>query len=500
MKSPRKWLPFASLGVIVALAVPPGAVVSADKPADPASYDWMLPDESKKQSFEKTVPIVFVTRNANPAEWEKLPTFWNQTTQEVVDPISGKKVTQGVVKIKVPLGLTNPPPVPVENPMTLAKWELGRDLYFDKILSSDRTVSCASCHDPKYGFSDGSKTSTGIGGQKGGANAPTVINSAYHRLQFWDGRAASLEDQAQGPVQNPIEMFDGVGNAWHKAIERIRSKPEYVARFEAVFGHAPTRDAVAKAIATYERTVLSGNSIYDRAELLMRQRVEEEESGKFELKPIDFEKALKAAVAAKDINALSALHLTLDAPAQKLAETAKRVHNGRNLFFGKARCTACHIGDNFTDNEFHNLGVGVVNGQLPAGHIGRFGSQPTGHKNPALVGAHKTPGLRALLSTAPYMHDGSEKTLEDVVELYDRGGNAHEFLDPKMRDLDAEAAWLKAKAEGKPYDGPPVQVFNDKPIVPFKLNLSKTEKEDLVLFMRALQGDPIDPKVTGKVK
>ncbi len=110
---------------------------------------------------------------------------------------------------------------------------------------------------------------------------------------------------------------------------------------------------------------------------------------------------------------------------------AQSLNDGRALFFGKARCNSCHVGDNFTDNQFHNLGVGVKDGQLPADTLGRFATLPTGHKNPELIGAFKTPTLRHLLGTAPYMHNGSERTLEEVVEFYDRGGNANEFLDPE---------------------------------------------------------------------
>jgi cytochrome c peroxidase len=267
-----------------------------------------------------------------------------------------------------------------------------------------------------------------------------------------------------------------------------------------VFGHAPTRDAAAKAIAAYERTVLVGNSLFDRAEVAMRKRVTEEESGKFELKAEDFQEVLKAAFAAKDTHSITALGLDPAKDADKAAATAKRLANGRNIYFGKARCSNCHVGENFTDLAFHNLGIGVKDGILPKGELGRFGSQPTGHKDPAVIGAFKTPGLRALLSTAPYMHNGEGKTLEAVVDFYDRGGNANEFLDPKMRDTDAEIAFVKAKAEGKEYTGPKPAVFTRSglPIIPFQLKLTPEEKADLVLFMKALQSDPVDSTVADK--
>ncbi len=462
-----------------------------------ADSEWQVPRERWKLPFKDEQPIYFVNRSQSAAEWDKLPRFWNETTEKAVDPKTGEAVTRKAVKIKVPLGLTANPPVPVENPMTVAKWKLGKHLYFSPRLSSDATVSCATCHDPKLGFTDRSPVSTGIRGNKGGMSAPTVYNSAYNALQFWDGRAASLEDQAQGPVMNPLEMFDGDGHAWNHAVARIRRDEKLVQQFHEVFGTDPTRDGIAKAIAAYERTVLSGNSIHDRADVAMRARVEDEGSGKYDFKAKDYETVLLAAFDAKDKTALDALGLDVDKDRAKAAATAKSIHNGRALFFGKARCNGCHIGDNFTDNQFHNLGVGVKDGHLPPSAWGRFAAQPTGHKNAESIGAFKTPTLRHLLGTAPYMHDGNEKTLEEVVDFYDRGGNANEFLDTKMRDMDAERAYLLSKHNRTPYKGAEVKVFgkDEKPIAPLKLNLRPQEKHDLTLFLRALQGDPADPLV-----
>jgi len=460
--------------------------------------DVIIPNSALQIPFKSEVPIVFVTRNQNKAEWEKLPKFWNEGTEMANDPIANTPVERRIIKIKVPLGLANAPAIPAENPMTLAKWELGKKLYYDKILSTNKTISCASCHDPAKGFTDQLKTSLGINEQLGGMNAPTVVNSAFNRFQFWDGRGASLEDQAQGPPQNPIEMFGGgKGDAWTEAVIRMRAMPEYVKAFELVFGHIPTRDATAKAIAAYERTVLVGNSIYDRADLEMRARVTDEESGKYEFKPIDFEKTLTAAFQAKDANALKSLGLDVEKDAGKAAEFGKKIANGRAVYFGKARCATCHVGDNFTDQGFHNLGVGVKDGKIEEVDFGRFVRLATGHKDYSQIGAFKTPGLRGLLDTAPYMHDGKEKTLEEVVELYDRGGNANEFLDEKMRDVDSELAYMKAKAEGKEYTGPKPAMLtrSGKPIIPLALKLTAEEKADLVLFMRALQGDPVDATV-----
>jgi cytochrome c peroxidase len=467
-----------------------------------SDFEWQVPRERWKTPFKDEQPISFVNRNQAAEEWDKLTRFWNETTEKAVDPWTGESVTRKAVKIKVPLGLTVNPPVPAENPMTVAKWKLGKQLYSSGILSSDGTISCSSCHDPKRGYTDRSPVSTGIRGLKGGMSAPTVFNSAYNVLQFWDGRAFSLEDQAQGPVMNPVEMFSGADHAWNSAVLRVRKEDKLVKQFRAVFGTDPTRDGIAKAIATYERTVLSGNSIHDRAELAMRVRVEDEGSGKYEIKAKDYEMVLKAAFDAKDEPALEPLGLDAAKDRQKIAEAAKSINNGRALFFGKARCNSCHVGDNFTDNQFHNLGVGVKDGQLPANALGRFATQPTGHKNPELIGAFKTPTLRHLLGTAPYMHNGSERTLEEVVDFYDRGGNANEFLDGKMRDYEAEKAYLLSQQNHTGYKGPEIKLFgkDQKPIVPLKLNLTQQEKHDLVLFLRALQGDPADPIVADRSK
>jgi cytochrome c peroxidase len=478
---------------------------STDEKADPAC-ECQVPSTKLMTPFKDTVPIVFVGRGANRAEWEKLPTFWNELTAKARDPNTGGEVDRKLVKIKVPLGLTQPPPVPLENPLTLDKWKLGKQLYYDKIISSDNSVACATCHDPAKGFTDQAPVSTGIAGKKGGMSAPTVVNAAYSTLQFWDGRAVSLEDQSQGPPQNAVEMYDGEGHAWNRCVKRLRAKPEYVEAFKKAFGTEPTRDAVAKAIASYERTVLSGNSTADRAELAKLARLEEE--GKPASSPVegvDVEQVLKDDLAKKNLQPLKDLGLDPEKDAGKIPEVAKSIAAGRALFIGKARCNTCHVGDNFSDSLFHNLGVGVnANGDIPPSLHGRYGAQPTGHKNPDQLGAFKTPTIRGILSTAPYMHDGSEKTLEAVIDFYDKGGNPSEFLDVNMRDIPAEKFYLtNPLAEFKKQYGAKyaeVKLFNDKPIIPLKLELTPQEKKDLILYMKALQGELVDPIVADPAK
>lgn len=303
---------------------------------------------------------------------------------------------------KSPLGIP-PVPWPSDNPYTKEKADLGWLLYYDKRLSSDQSVSCASCHAPEAGFTDGKPVSTGIKGQTGGRSAPTVINRAFSTLQFWDGRAVSLEDQAKGPLANSIEMtLEKDAAAAHKAcVACLKGIPGYVQRFKKVFGTEDFDiDHVAKAIATFERTVLSGNAPYDRYE-----------------------------------------------NGDKKAMTPEQVR-GMDVFFNKAKCDSCHIGFNFTDGSFENIGIGM---DKVSPDLGRY--MVTRREDEK--GAFKTPTLREIEHTAPYMHDGSLKTLEEVVEHYNKGGIKNPWLDERLKPL----------------------------------NLTKQDKSDLVAFMKALSGE-----------
>ena len=270
-----------------------------------------------------------------------------------------------------PAGLP-PIPYPKDNPPTDEKIALGKQLYFDGRLSADDKVSCASCHDPAKGFSNGDQFATGVEGKKGGRNSPTVINAAFQKFQFWDGRAKSLEEQALGPIQNPIEMnltLDAV-------VAKLNAIEGYKTQFQKVFGTDVTSDGIAKSIAAYERTILSGDAPYDKFK-------------------------------AGDQGALS--------------EAAQR---GMKLFFGKANCVACHSGPNFTDNAFHNIGV-------PSSDEGRAAiSKSLGDK-----GAFKTPTVRESAKSGPYMHDGSLKMLEEVVAHYIKGGTPNPQLDEEIFPL-----------------------------------------------------------------
>ncbi len=318
------------------------------------------------------------------------------------------------VNLKAPLGLPQVP-IPADNPLTAEKIALGRKLYYDPILSVDNTIACASCHSPAFGFADPKPFSMGVGGKTGGRNAPTVLNSAYNALQFWDGRAPSLEKQAEGPVQNPVEM----ANTLPAVEKKLLANAAYRAEFEKAFGPGPiTFEKAEQAIASFERTVISGNSPFDRY----------------------FYGGDKSA----------------------LSPSARR---GLEVFRNpkKGNCAACHtIGEKnalFTDNKFRNIGVGADY----QGNYQDLGRYNVTH-NEADKGAFKTPTLRNIAKTAPYMHDGSLKTLKDVVDFYVGGGNSNPHLDKEIHALDfltgqerADlAAFLKSlTGEMPPNVGPP---------------------------------------------
>jgi cytochrome c peroxidase len=253
----------------------------------------------------------------------------------------------------IPLGLDLYMPVPEENPITVEKIDLGRRLFNDRRLSRDGTIACASCHDPARAFSVDRPVATGVFGRAGKRNAPALVNRGYGRAFFWDGRSRLLEEQVLQPIQDPNEMD--------------------LTLAEAAARTGVDATAMSQALASYVRSILSGDSPYDR-------------------------------FVGGDRTALSA-----DAQA------------GMQIFRGRGNCTACHVGPNFSDETSHNTGIAWQNGALADVGAGR--------------GDFKTPTLREVARTSPYMHDGSLATLEEVVDYYDRGGNANPWLDPELRPL-----------------------------------------------------------------
>ena len=309
------------------------------------------------------------------------------------------------VSIQSPLGLP-PVPIPENNPPTAETIALGRMLYYDDHLSANDKIACANCHNPNLYFTDGRPVSQGATGKMGTRNAPTVLNAAFNPVQFWDGRATSLEDQAGGPIQNPVEM-----NLPHDQMEaKIGKITNYQGEFDKAFGKGPiTIQKVEMAIASFERTLLSGNSPFDRYQY---------GGDKNAMSP----SAIRGLALFKDKN--------------------------------KGNCVTCHTIEEksalFADGKFHNLGTGLDS----EGNLKDQGRYNETHLD-ADRGAFRTPTLRNVAKTAPYMHDGSEKTLKDVVDFYVGGGSSNPHLDKEIKEL----------------------------------KLDGTERADLVAFLESLTGD-----------
>ena len=288
-------------------------------------------------------------------------------------------------------------PAPADNAVTPARVELGKNLFFDPRLSGSQWISCASCHNPALGWSDGLPTAMGDGMKKLSRATPTILNTAYNKLQMWDGRSKSLEDQATGPIKSKDEMNMDM----YILLERLAAIPGYKKMFERAYpDEGITEQTVAKALASYERTIVSSEAPFDR-----------------------WRKGDQRAVDAS-------------------------VKRGFALFEGKAKCEKCHQGFNFTDDGFHNIGLKNPPGMAP--DDGRFAQR----KVAVLKGAFKTPTLRDIALTAPYMHNGIYATLEEVIDHYDRGGDIKESLDPNISGL----------------------------------NLTEAEKSDLLNFLKSLTG------------
>ena len=285
-----------------------------------------------------------------------------------------------------PLGLDVYLPVPDDNPLTAEGVELGRRLFLDPVLSADGRVACASCHRPERAFADTVAVSPGVFGRRGRRNTPSLANAGYGRAFFWDGRTTSLEEQVLRPIGDPDEMGSGLADV----VARLGASPDYRAAFRRAFGEEVSASGVARALASYVRTLRSGGSPLDR-----------------------YRSGERAALSG-------------------LAEA------GYRLFIGRAACATCHLGPTLTDQRFHNTGVAWRTS--PPLDEGRF--QVSG--NSADLGAFKTPALRNVALTAPYMHDASLPTLETVVDFYDRGGRANPWLDSDVRPLGLSAAEKEA--------------------------------------------------------
>ncbi|MCG8534855.1 MAG: c-type cytochrome [Pseudomonadales bacterium] len=292
-------------------------------------------------------------------------------------------------------------PYPKGNKPNEARVELGKMLFFDPRLSGDGNMSCATCHSPLFGWSDGLPTAKGFKSQVLGRATPVVTNSAFYTLQMWDGRKKSLEDQAIGPMLSSAEMNVDIGSA----IRFLNDSPVYVEAFKKAYpGEGVNENTLAKAIASFERTIISNNSPFDQW-----------------------------------------------VKGDKKAMTAQQI-NGFKLFVDpeKGNCAVCHSAPNFSDSGFHNIGLASWGHENP--DMGRYAIKPLR----LMKGAFKTPTIRDITLSAPYFHDGSAMTLEDVVTHYNKGGEVQTNLSPNMKTL----------------------------------NLSQSEQADLVEFMKALTTPP----------
>jgi len=304
--------------------------------------------------------------------------------------------TEAQQKMKLPLGLqADAAFIPGDNPQTPEKIALGKKFFWDKRWSTSGTVACVSCHQPDHGWTDPQRFSTNFAGKPTPRRAPTLVNRLFSDSQLWTGLRVSLEDQALKDSNRTDE----------KVVEHLGTVPAYQQEFRKVSGRELDPDGVAKAIAAYVRTIVSGNSPYDRYR-------------------------------AGDKSAISA--------------AAQR---GLAVFEGKALCARCHAGFNFTDEGYRNIGVGMDK-ENP--DLGRYSVT----KKEEDKGAFKTPTLRDVAKHTPYMHDGSQKTLEEVVAFYDRGGHKNPWLSSDVKTL----------------------------------KLTNQEQKDLVAFLNSLSGE-IDPEV-----
>ena len=334
-----------------------------------------------------------------------------------------------------PLGLPSPLPIPDTNPLTPEKISLGRRLFFDRRLSPNDTMSCAICHIPTQGFTvNETRLAVGINGKTTKRNPPTLYNVAYQRLLFHDGREFTLEDQVISPMTNPVEMGNpSIGYV----VNKVRKLPGYDEQFRRVFGEEVSVETLGKALASYERTLLSGNAPFDRWYF------------------------------GGDQNAVSA-----------------DVKLGFKIFSGKGQCVTCHTVNKdaalFTNHGFHNTGVaylrlvpektvdvdlgGGLTVKMPRSQVDEILTPPSADLgryevtlDPTDSWRYKTPSLRNVTLTAPYMHNGALLTLEEVIDYYDRGGTGADGQDPRISPL----------------------------------NLSSQEKHALLAFLHSLTGDNV---------
>lgn len=429
--------------------------------AEPA-WSWQLPLFAPQTH---DVPIIFIPHGHK--EWDSLTGYWNnfpprpagmRTIHLGQTPLAAATLLAAAnqleaLKIKVPLGLPDPTPyIPPANPPTLRKWELGRKIFFAKhLVGGPDSFACATCHVPAFGFSEDRAVTLG-----GIRNTPSLVNSVYNRHQFWDGRATALEevlvrtlDDELLPDEKTPRRWPQETHRWGGLVRKLDADLDYRTRFEFDLGvKQPTQDAIAKAVATYLRTILAGDALYDRAEQERRRKNDPELLAQHFALQLD-DKATASLKAHGDAKAV----------------IAEKLERGHRLFHAKG-CAACHSGPLFTDQDFHNVGIGEsVRFRQSGQETGRFPHVPIGLKEARLIGAFRTPTLRGLASTAPYFHDGAAHDLLTVVNYFNQRVSGNRYL--------AETLRLDAAGHAK------------------KLDMNDEDEIALTLFLRSLSGEPV---------
>jgi cytochrome c peroxidase len=371
---------------------------------------------------------------------------------------------QQVVKIKVPRGLPDPTPhIPAANPPTVEKWRLGKTLFYQPIVKTDKRVySCATCHDPRHGFSEDPSNPA-----RAKYHTPSLVNVVFNRRQFWDGRVETLEetlfrgpdDERKQSAQKRLErgLEQHVWGGWVRELAQTKNK-DLEPLFVQAFGtDRPTQTNVAQALATYMRTILSGDSLYDQAGKAL-------EVNDIAKSAASFEPLLKDEATAQSLRD----NASTDQP--KREELAKLWATGNQLFHGRARCAQCHRGALFTDGDFHNIGCDDKESWPEHGHeSGRAVYLVGALKEMRLIGAFRTPSLRNLKDRSAYFHDGSRGKLVDVIEFYDHEvPPRNPYIAKTLRDGEHSVS----------------------------LHLTVREAIGLVVFLLSLQGQPVDAVIS----
>lgn len=470
--------------LVVALA---GIFTSCQKAEQYPSLDKKAaaPKESRTSSDDKNlhllswletaeprgIPLVFVADTHG--DWEALPADWTHfpgvaTVFGVpLSPVEAAATVafaegQRVVRVKVPRGLPDPTPnIPATNLPNLGKWKLGKDLFHIPFLKvGKKSYSCNTCHDARHAFAANPSDSPGAKFE-----TLSLINVAYQRDYFWDGRVRTLEETLfrsaddERSMEPEKRLEQGLSaHVWGGFVQVLDGEKRIQEGFEAVFGiDHPTQDAAARALATYLRTLLVGDSVYDRAEAVRRERKAPALT------------ALHFAEVVKDETTAGPLRETVGSDKPRRSEIPDLLAKGHELFHGKGRCAQCHRGPLFSDHDFHNIACDPkLNWPGPGKETGRALQVPIGLKEARFIGAFRTPSLRNLAQRTAFFHDGSRHSLRDVVDFYDA------FIPAAPR----LAETLKERGN------------------PQRLEMTPQDVDALVIFLRALQGRGLGAPVT----